>query len=60
MSFEGVLRDLSKVSAAGIEYHTAKVSEQSESEANNSDVVPSADDIIHASHGDNSAATAGQ
>ncbi|XP_057496186.1 GATA transcription factor 28-like [Actinidia eriantha] len=57
---KGVLRDLSKVSAAGIEDHTAKVTEQSESEANNSDVVPSASDIINASNGDNSAATAGQ
>ena len=95
---QGVLRDLLKVSAEGIEYHTAKVSEQvapfkelliqesfleliynvffyffftflfshcwgdlqSESAANNSDVVPSANDIINASNGDNSAATAGQ
>ncbi|KAL7227658.1 hypothetical protein ACSBR1_022515 [Camellia fascicularis] len=55
---KGVLRDLSKVSAAGIQDPTVKAAEQSEGEANDSDVVTSADDIINSSNGENSAVPA--
>ncbi|CAL5438556.1 unnamed protein product [Camellia sinensis] len=54
----GVLRDLSKVSAAGIQDPTVKAAEQSEGEANDSDVVTSAADIINSSNGENSAVPA--
>ncbi|KAF5936924.1 hypothetical protein HYC85_024430 [Camellia sinensis] len=55
---KGVLRDLSKVSAAGIQDPTVKAAEQSEGEANDSDVVTSAADIINSSNGENSAVPA--
>ncbi|GFS34535.1 similar to ZIM-like 1 [Actinidia rufa] len=48
---QGVLRDLSKVPAAGIQDPTVKGTEQSEGEANDSDAVNSAADIVDSSNG---------
>ncbi|KAA8545666.1 hypothetical protein F0562_020883 [Nyssa sinensis] len=55
---KGVLRDLSKVSAVGIQDPTVKATEQSNDEANDSDAVNAAADMITSSNGDNSAVTA--
>ncbi|XP_057493451.1 GATA transcription factor 24-like [Actinidia eriantha] len=49
---KGVLRDLSKVPAAGIQDPTVKGTEQSECKANDSDAVNSAVDIVNTSNGD--------
>ncbi|KAF7127680.1 hypothetical protein RHSIM_Rhsim11G0141800 [Rhododendron simsii] len=50
---KGVLRDLSKVSAGGGQDPTVKAIEQSEGEANDSDVINSAADIFNLLNGDN-------
>ncbi|XP_071935682.1 GATA transcription factor 28-like [Coffea arabica] len=57
---KGILRDLSKVPAAGIHDVMVKASEQSNGEANDSDGVTAAVDIITSSNGDSSALTAEQ
>lgn len=49
---KGVLRDLSKVLAGGVQDSTVKAIEQSEGEANDSDVINSAADIINSLNGD--------
>ncbi|CAK9178126.1 unnamed protein product [Ilex paraguariensis] len=55
---QGVLRDLSKVSTVGTQDPTAKAIEQSDGEANDSDAITAANDVITSSNGDNSALTA--
>ncbi|XP_028076068.1 GATA transcription factor 28-like [Camellia sinensis] len=52
---KGVLRDLSKVPAGGIQDPTVKATEQSEGEANDSDAITSAADILNSTNGDNPA-----
>ncbi|KAH7518749.1 GATA transcription factor 24 [Ziziphus jujuba] len=54
---KGILRDLSKVSSTGIQDPSAKETEQSDGEANDSDAVTTTADIV-ATNGDNSAMTA--
>jgi len=49
---KGMLRDVPKVSAAGIQDPTVKVTEMSEGEANDLDAVPSSVEIINSSNGD--------
>ncbi|XP_021291024.1 GATA transcription factor 28-like [Herrania umbratica] len=55
---KGVLRDLSKVSTIPIEDASAKPTEQSDAEANDSEAVTVTTDVISSSNGDNSAVSA--
>ncbi|XWS63081.1 hypothetical protein CRYUN_Cryun06bG0066200 [Craigia yunnanensis] len=52
---KGVLRDLSKVSTVAIQDPSAKTTEQSDAEANESEAVTVTTDVVSSSNGDNSA-----
>ncbi|KAL3515473.1 hypothetical protein ACH5RR_022375 [Cinchona calisaya] len=55
---KGILRDLSKVPTAGIQDPNVKAGEQRNGEANDSNAVTAAVDIVTSSNGDSSALTA--
>ncbi|XP_022726786.1 GATA transcription factor 28-like [Durio zibethinus] len=55
---KGVLRDLSKVSTVAIQDPSAKTTEQSDAEANDSEAVTVTTEVVSSSNGDNSAVTA--
>jgi len=54
---KGILRDLSKVPSAGIQDPSVKPTEQSDGEANDSDAVTQAAELVSSSNGDTSAVT---
>ncbi|XVE93612.1 hypothetical protein REPUB_Repub01dG0209000 [Reevesia pubescens] len=55
---KGVLRDLSKVPTVPIQDPTAKTTEQTDAEANESEAVTVTTNVVSSSNGDNSAVTA--